>query len=122
MLKAAPTLLVACLPLAALADGPQVTDATAQQTGGSWRIDVTLSHPDTGWNHYADGWRLLDMEGNVLGLRELAHPHVNEQPFTRSLAGVTLPEGLDAVLIQARCNVDGWSEATYILPLACTSC
>ncbi|WP_405109403.1 hypothetical protein L0Z65_16805 [Phaeobacter sp. BS52] len=122
MIRCITLLSLIWLPAVALADDPQITKATAQQTGNSWRISVTLAHPDSGWDHYADGWRVLDTKGNVLGLRELAHPHVNEQPFTRSLAGVAIPEGLDTVLIQARCNVDGWSEATYVLPLACSSC
>ncbi|ATG44660.1 hypothetical protein PhaeoP18_02732 [Phaeobacter piscinae] len=122
MIRCITLLSLIWLPAVALADDPLIAEATAQQTGGSWRISVTLTHPDSGWDHYADGWRVLDTKGNVLGLRELAHPHVNEQPFTRSLAGVAIPEGLDTVLIQARCNVDGWSEATYVLPLACSSC
>ncbi|MFV1592752.1 hypothetical protein VWZ88_09805 [Phaeobacter sp. JH20_36] len=122
MTKLFALLVAVSLPAAALADDPQITDAAAQQTADSWRISVTLRHPDTGWGHYADGWRVLDIDGNVLGLRELAHPHVNEQPFTRSLAGVAIPDGLDSVLIQARCNVDGWAETTYTLRLTCTSC
>ncbi|MEX0340280.1 MAG: hypothetical protein AB3N11_14725 [Arenibacterium sp.] len=101
----------------AFADDPVVENATAQASGGTWRIDVTLSHPDTGWDHYADGWRVLDMQGNELGLRVLHHPHVNEQPFTRSLSGVTLPASVSEVQIQARCNVDGWATTTYTLKL-----
>ncbi|UWR44540.1 hypothetical protein [Phaeobacter inhibens] len=122
MIRCITLLSLIWLPAVALADDPHINDATVQQTGNSWRISVTLTHPDSGWDHYADGWRVLDTDGKVLGLRELAHPHVNEQPFTRSLAGVTIPKGIDTVLIQARCNVDGWSEATYVLPLVCSSC
>ncbi|MEL7345994.1 MAG: hypothetical protein AAFN59_14250, partial [Pseudomonadota bacterium] len=44
--------------------------------------------------------------------RELVHPHVNEQPFTRSLTGVAIPEGLESVLIQSRTNTEGWSAET----------
>lgn len=119
MLKALTLACATCLPIAAWADDPRILEATATQTGSSWRISVTLSHPDTGWDHYADGWRVLDMDGNPLGLRELVHPHVNEQPFTRSLAGVAIPDGTEQVKIQARCNADGWAEATYILVLNC---
>ena len=122
MIRCITLLSLIWLPAVTLADDPHINDATVQQTGNSWRISVTLTHPDSGWDHYADGWRVLDTDGKVLGLRELAHPHVNEQPFTRSLAGVTIPKGIDTVLIQARCNVDGWSEVTYVLPLACSSC
>ncbi len=106
-----------CTALPALADDARIENATARQSGGTWAISVTLSHPDTGWDHYADGWRVLDDKGNELGLRVLAHPHVNEQPFTRSLSGIALPEGATSVMIQARCNVDGWGEELFRLTL-----
>lgn len=112
------TAFTCLLATSALADAPVVEQVTATQTGTTWRFDVTLSHPDTGWDHYADGWRILDKQGNELGLRVLHHPHVNEQPFTRSLANVTLPQGTTEVLIEARDNVDGWSgtPTPFILP------
>lgn len=101
----------------ALADPPVIESVAARQSGDGWRFDVTLTHPDTGWEHYADGWRVLDMEGNELGLRVLLHPHENEQPFTRSLAAVRIPEGTVQVQIQARCLIDGWSGETVTVDL-----
>lgn len=101
----------------ALAEAPGIEGATAARGGDTWHFDVTLSHPDTGWRHYADGWRIEDTEGRVLGTRALLHPHVTEQPFTRSLGGVELPENQQTVLVRARCNVDGWSETTLLLDL-----
>lgn len=97
----------------ALADAPVVEAAKATQINGSWRFDVTLSHPDTGWDHYADGWAVEDAQGNRLGLRPLGHPHVAEQPFTRSLGGVDVPETAGSVFIRARCIVDGWSDQVF---------
>ena len=91
------------------AEPPVVTDVRASGSDGVWRFDVTLTHPDTGWDHYADGWQILAPDGSVLGTRELAHPHVNEQPFTRSLSGVRIPEGVSEVGIQASDSVGGWS-------------
>ena len=76
----------------------------------------TLSHPDTGWDHYADGWRVELADGTVLGTRELAHPHVNEQPFARS-ARIMVPDGVTRVFIRARCNLDGWNAATVAFDL-----
>lgn len=92
----------------AFATGPVVVDAEAQRDGQGWTISVTLSHPDTGWDHYASGWEVLAPDGTRLGYRDLTHPHVDEQPFTRSLAGVVVPDGLDHVLIRPRCTLDGW--------------
>ncbi|MGC5198684.1 hypothetical protein [Aphanothece microscopica] len=101
----------------ALAEAPVVTDARTTAESNGFRFDVTLSHPDTGWDHYADAWRVETVDGTVLGTRELAHPHVDEQPFTRSLSGVVVPEGITQVVLRARCNVDGWSEEVFTLTL-----
>lgn len=101
-------LLISTLP--ALADPPEIRNVVAKQSGGTWRFDVTIAHGDTGWDHYADGWRVVDADGKELGLRNLAHPHVNEQPFTRSLSGVRIPRDLTEVGIQARDNLTGWGQ------------
>lgn len=110
-------ILTAFLATPALADPPQIEQVLARQSGDTWRFDVTIRHPDTGWDDYADGWRVLDMDGNELGLRVLHHPHVDEQPFTRSLSGVAIPEGTTQVQIQARDSVGGWSEDTTVVDL-----
>jgi hypothetical protein len=71
------------------------------------RIDATLRHADVGVKHYADRWEVLDAAGQVLATRVLAHPHVHEQPFTRSLYGVALPAGQERVRIRAHDSVHG---------------
>ena len=97
----------------AWADAPMVEAASFG--GGS--VSATISHPDTGWEHYADGFRVELEDGTVLGVRELLHPHETEQPFTRSLAGVEVPEGTRVLMIRARCLVDGWSDEAFRLTL-----
>lgn len=111
------TALIIMTALPVLAAEPRIENVTVKQTGDTWRFDVTITHPDTGWDHYADGWRVLDMQGNELGTRVLAHPHVNEQPFTRSLSGVRVPEGATQVQIQARDLPGGWNKGTVIIDL-----
>ena len=102
----------------ALAEEPVIEDVDIAKTGtATYRFSVTISHPDTGWDHYADGWRVLDMDGNELGMRVLHHPHVDEQPFTRSLSGVTIPAGTMQVQVQARDLPAGWNEGTTIVTL-----
>jgi hypothetical protein len=71
-----------------------------------------VRHVDEGWDHYADRWEVLSPDGEVLGVRELLHPHVDEQPFTRSLTGVAIPEGVDEVEVRARDSVHGFGGAT----------
>lgn len=94
------------------ADAPVIEAVVAVPPGSGWRFDVTIRHPDSGWDHYADGWEVLAPDGTSLGLRVLTHPHETEQPFMRSLDDVLLPGGTTEVLIRARCSVDGWSLGT----------
>lgn len=98
-----------CFAAPALADPP---DIAGIEVSGA-RVSVTLAHPDTGWDHYADGWRIEAEDGTVIGTRELLHPHVEEQPFTRSLTVDDLPDGL--LFIRGKCSVDGWSDRRIAL-------
>jgi hypothetical protein len=107
--------IVMALPL--WAGQAQVENATARKTGTTWTFEVTIRHDDTGWDHYADGWAVLTPSGEQIGYRKLHHPHENEQPFTRSLSGVTVPDGLSEVLIRAHDSVHGWSDATFTVRL-----
>lgn len=98
--------LILIMPQTAFADVVEVVEASYSPG----RLSVTLAHPDTGWDHYADAWEVLSLDGESLGVRELAHPHVEEQPFTRSLS-VTLPgDGPWEVMIRAHDSVHGWSD------------
>lgn len=93
----------------ALAADPEITQVKVSKPDMGWMFKVTVRHPDAGWDHYADAWEVLDLEGNRLGYRKLNHPHVNEQPFTRSLRGVMVPDGIRVVMIRAHCSAQGWS-------------
>ncbi|MGF1619922.1 MAG: hypothetical protein ACFCUR_04840 [Rhodomicrobiaceae bacterium] len=94
---------------AALADKADVVDVKARkEAGGSYAFDVTVKSDDTGWEKYADKWEVLGLDGAVLGTRELLHPHENEQPFTRSLGGVVIPEGVTTVTVRAHDKVEGY--------------
>jgi len=98
--------LVVPIP-AALAGDASVVGATVQALGdGRFRIDATVRHEDTGWDHYANRWDVLGEDGTVLGTRELAHPHENEQPFTRSLT-LGIPAQVAGVTIRAGDSVHG---------------
>ncbi|UWQ22581.1 hypothetical protein [Jannaschia sp. W003] len=101
-------------PLPALADAPEVVAVEAARTGTEWRFAVTVRHADAGWDHYADAWAVLDADGTEIARRTLLHPHVDEQPFTRSLGGVALPEGTRSVHVRAHDTVHGWGEAVEV--------
>lgn len=85
---------------------------------GTVNVAVTVRHDDEGWDHYADAWQIVDPASEeVLAERELLHPHVNEQPFTRSLFDVALPDGIDRILARARCNVHGFGGREVLVDL-----
>lgn len=95
-----------------------------QEEGGSWTFHVTVRHPDTGWEDYADGWDVLLPGGEVAKpdpesdfTRTLLHPHVDEQPFTRSQSGIEIPEGVDEVRVRAHDLVDGWGGQEVVVDL-----
>ncbi|WP_425087483.1 hypothetical protein [Stappia sp.] len=105
-------------PPPALAGKADVVEVVAQQAGdGTWRFDVTVAHADEGWDHYADLWEVVAPDGTVLGQRVLAHPHVDEQPFTRSLSGVEIPAGTGSVEVRARDSVHGLGGRSVLVDL-----
>ena len=75
---------------------------------GVYRFEVTLLHDDKGWDHYADKWEILSMDKTVLGVRKLLHPHVNEQPFTRGLSNVKIPNDIKQVLVRGHDSVHAY--------------
>lgn len=98
------------LPLGHVCAGEADVVAVKMKQGGdhTYRFDVTLSHKDDGWDHYANKWDVLAPDGTVLGTRTLHHPHVQEQPFTRSLSGVRIPKGIHRVTIRAHDSVHAY--------------
>ena len=98
---------------AALAGEADVVDVRIFPDGdGTYRFDVTVRHDDEGWDHYADAWEVLEPQGATLGRRVLHHPHVNEQPFTRSLSGVAIGSDVDEVIVRAHDSVHGYGGRT----------
>ena len=95
-----------------------VIDVRARKTAPeTYQLDVTVRHADSGWDHYADKWEVLDPSGVVLGTRVLLHPHVDEQPFIRSLAGLNVPHGIKQVTVRAHDKVHGWRGKTVTITL-----
>lgn len=99
--------LVVCV--ATYAGDVEIVKVRFHHQGGQWRVDTTLRHADAGWEHYADAWRVVMSDGSEIGTRVLHHPHENEQPFTRSLSGLSIPAGTATVYVEAHDKVHGWS-------------
>lgn len=109
VLVAMPTITI---PVA-LAGEADVVEVKVEKTGKEvYRFEVTVRHGDEGWKHYADKWDVVAPDGTVLGTRTLYHPHVNEQPFTRSLSGVKIPATITKVTVRANDSVHSYGGAT----------
>lgn len=88
-----------------------VIDGSVSAAGETFTVSATVRSDDTGEEKYADAWEVRTLDGEVLGERILTHPHVNEQPFTRSLDGVEIPDDVDEVVLAAHDSVVGFCGA-----------
>ena len=71
-------------------------------------FDVTVSSSYDTPERYADGFRVYTQSGEVFGERKLLHDHRDEQPFTRDLYSVKIPQAVKKVLVQARDQMHGY--------------
>lgn len=113
----ATTIILSGFSTTVFAGKADVKSATAQKSGTTWQFSVEVSHADEGWKHYANSFQILTMDGTVLGTRVLAHPHVNEQPFIRSLGGISIPQGTKKVRVRAGDLEHGYGGKEVILTL-----
>lgn len=75
-------------------------------------VAVTISSPYDTPQRYADGWRVLDPKGEVLGTHTLLHDHASEQPFTRVQRGLRIPAGVGSVTVEGRDRENGFGGRT----------
>lgn len=99
-----------------------------QSNNGSWTFHVTVAHPDTGWEDYANGWDVVLPDDTVIlpdpnspFTRLLLHPHETEQPFTRSQSNIIIPDGITQVTVRAHDLVDGWGGQEITVDLTLSS-
>jgi len=88
-------------------------EIVADSDDGSYTFHVTVASADEDWDKYADEWVVRSEDGTALGTRTLVHPHVDEQPFTRSLSGVRVPAEIASVVVAARDSVTGYCGAVF---------
>ncbi len=102
-----------------------VTFVKATHTGDDkWTFEVTANHPDVGWSDFMDGWDVVLPDGKKILLapkdkftRVLAHPHVNQQPVTRTQANIPIPPGTKTVTVRAHDLADGYGGKVIKLKL-----
>lgn len=113
-----PILMVLLAAASVFAGQAEVVQVRVEHVGdGNYTFSVTVRHDDTGWQHYADKWDVVAPDGKVLGTRVLAHPHVNEQPFTRSLGGVHIPSNIRQVTVRVHDSVHGYGQDSQPITL-----
>lgn len=104
----------------ALGDADVEYVKVVQHDDGTWTFVVTVRHADTGWDDYADGWDVV-VHGVVAKkesdafTRVITHPHVNEQPFTRSQSGLVVND--EEVVVRAHDSVDGFGGKEVVVDL-----
>jgi hypothetical protein len=104
------------LSTTAYAGKADVIEVNMTRAGNNtYHLDVTVRHSDEGWKHYANKWEVTAPDGTVLGTRILAHPHVDEQPFTRSLSGVKIPADIREIIVRAHDMVHGYGGKTVTM-------
>lgn len=111
-LKVVPSIMALSFSLglagpAAAGEADVIAAEVKRHADGRYTVSATIRHGDEGWDHYADRFDVLTADGKVLGERVLAHPHVDEQPFTRSLGGVAVPDGVTELRVRAHDKVHG---------------
>ena len=95
------------------ADHPDVLAAVLTgDSDGGWSLEVTLSSMYDSPERYADGWRVLDADGAVLGEHTLTHDHADEQPVTRTQTGLEIPDGVEVITIEGKDTENGYGGAT----------
>ena len=116
---AAVALALTCASPLAMAGAADVIVATARQAAdGSWSFNVTMRCDDRGATYFCDRFEVLSPTGGVLGVRRLLHDHTDEQPFSRDLQRVKVPEGFPhGVLIRGHHNIRGYDGAALKLAL-----
>lgn len=121
----APTVQATPSPMAEGAGNADVEFVRVVQTAvDTYTFYVTVRHPDTGWDDYADGWDVVLPDGAVLKpkpddpfTRLLLHPHENEQPFTRSQSNIQIPADITQVTVRAHDLVDGFGGQEVVVDL-----
>jgi hypothetical protein len=97
---------------------PDVVSVRVSARGADrFDFDATISSPYDTPQRYADAFRAMSKDGTVFGERILFHDHAGEQPFTRDLYSVTIPNTTREVVIQARDKRYGYGGRTVTVAL-----
>lgn len=95
---------------------PDIFEAElTRESGDEYTIAVTVSSPYDTPERYADGWRVMTTDGDVLAEHDLAHDHANEQPFTRSRGPFVIPSDIQEVVVEGHDQANGYGGETVTI-------
>ena len=116
---AAGMILLCASPIIIAGEADVIAAKAKREANGTWTFEVTIRSNDKNLNYYCDRFEVLSPSGGVLGVRELEHPHTDEQPFTRELHGVKIPSGgiFRSVLVRAHHRARGYDGTTVKVKL-----
>lgn len=92
--------------------GEDATVRAVSVTGveGAFTFGVEIASPDSGCDHYADWWEVVDPDGRLMYRRVLLHSHVDEQPFTRTGGPVPVSPDQD-LIIRVHMHPEGYARS-----------
>ncbi|MBI5105455.1 MAG: hypothetical protein HZB46_10840 [Solirubrobacterales bacterium] len=76
--------------------------------GGRFDVRVVVSSPYDSRFRFADGWRVLTSDGDLLGERRFRRHHALEQPWTRTLRRVRIPPEVRRILVEGHDVANGY--------------
>ncbi len=94
-----------------------LTVKVEENADGTYNFHVTVRSKDEGWDKYCDWWRLKTKEGLEIARRTLMHPHVDEQPFTRTLYEAKISSEIKEVIIEAHDSKEGYIGKTVTIQI-----
>ncbi|GAC1655093.1 MAG: hypothetical protein NVS4B8_30260 [Herpetosiphon sp.] len=95
---------------------PDILAATLTRSGaGTYELAVTIASSYDTAQRYADGWRVLGPDRQLLGEHSLTHDHATEQPFTRTQSGLMLPPTITTITIEGRDKSNGYGGKTVTI-------
>ena len=112
-------------PVVAAAPDADITNVYArQEKNGTWTFHVSVRHPDRSYDDFADGWDLVTGAGQVLKVEShhrftkvVRRPHLKEQPFTRTVKGVVIPESVEKLKVRAHDSRAGFGGKEVLVHL-----
>ena len=86
-----------------------------EESDGTWTFHVTVEHNDRDWSDFADGWDVVLPDGTAVRpdpfyayTKQIRHPHVDEQPFTRTQRNIEIPTDVNTVRVRAHDKLGGF--------------